>query len=401
MPMSARPSDEAPSVHRNEMSPRPLNIAIVYDVIFPYVVGGVQVRNWEIARRLAGKGHTVTLLGMKHWEGADTIVRDGVRLHGICPPHPLYTGGRRAIWPPIHFGWHTFFSLRHADFDIIDVANFPYFPCIAAKLAADVRKHNLVITWIEVWGDYWYEYLGKAGVAGKLLERLCASYPNPTTAISRATMTALKQIGHRGQTTVIPCGVDITAINRVPPAESTCDLLFVGRLIKEKHADLLVRAVARLRAALPDIQCTIVGDGPEKAALADLVDRLGLANHVTLRGFVDDHSDIFALMKSASILVMPSSREGFGITAIEANACGTPVITTRCPRNAAADMIHDGVNGIVCQPTEDDLAAAIARLLPRAAGMRAACLAEAAHYDWDAITGSVEAVYYEALQARR
>ncbi len=190
------------------------------------------------------------------------------------------------------------------------------------------------------------------------------------------------------------------AIDGVPPAETTCDLLFVGRLIKEKQADLLVRAVDRLRASLPDIRCTIVGDGPEKAALAELVDRLRLADHVTLRGFVDDHHDIFALMKSARILVMPSSREGFGITAIEANACGTPVITTRFPRNAAADMIHDGINGLVCDPTAEELAAAIGRLLPQAAGMRAACLTEAARYDWDAITSSVEALYYEALPAR-
>lgn len=68
-------------------------------------------------------------------------------------------------------------------------------------------------------------------------------------------------------------------------------------------------------------------------------------------------------MKSARMLVLPSIREGFGLVAIEANACGIPVVTTSHPENAARDLIRDGHNGLLCEATAEDIAEKIQTIL--------------------------------------
>jgi hypothetical protein len=80
-----------------------MKIAFVYDVIYPYIKGGVERRVWELAVRLSQKGHEVHIFGMKYWEGDDLRIQKGVILHGICPAQPLYAGGRRTIREAIFF----------------------------------------------------------------------------------------------------------------------------------------------------------------------------------------------------------------------------------------------------------------------------------------------------------
>ena len=59
-----------------------MKIAFVYDTIHPYVAGGVQKRVWELAWRMAQRGHSVTIFGMKYWDGDDIFFKEGVRLWG-------------------------------------------------------------------------------------------------------------------------------------------------------------------------------------------------------------------------------------------------------------------------------------------------------------------------------
>ena len=64
-------------------------------------------------------------------------------------------------------------------------------------------------------------------------------------------------------------------------------------------------------------------------------------------------------MKSSKIFVLPSTREGFGIVALEANACGLPVITVNHAKNAAADLVMDHCNGFKCNLNENEMAGKI------------------------------------------
>jgi hypothetical protein len=84
-----------------------MKIALVYDAIYPYIKGGEEKRFDEIGKRLAKKGHQVHLYGMKLCEGHDVIQKEGLYLHGICPPKPLYTkDGRRSTQQAVFFGIH-------------------------------------------------------------------------------------------------------------------------------------------------------------------------------------------------------------------------------------------------------------------------------------------------------
>jgi len=132
------------------MSFQKMKIAFIYDLIYPYSIGGIEKRNWEIARRLAKKGHSVTLFGTKYWQGENIIHGEGVRLFGVGNRRKLYVNGHRSITEPILFSLELILPLIRERFDIIEVANLPYFPCFSAKLASMLHHSPLVITWYEV-----------------------------------------------------------------------------------------------------------------------------------------------------------------------------------------------------------------------------------------------------------
>jgi glycosyltransferase involved in cell wall biosynthesis len=100
-------------------------------------------------------------------------------------------------------------------------------------------------------------------------------------------------------------------------------------------------------------------------------------------------------MKSSKVFVLPSTREGFGIVVIEANACGIPVITINHKNNAARDLIEEGRNGFICQLNKEEIAKKIIRILINNSSreMQKICMDLAKRYDWDKIVDEIEGVY--------
>lgn len=372
-----------------------MKLACVYDVIQPYVVGGVQKRNWEIARRLVNKGHEVTLFGMKHWQGKDIICREGVRLWGVCAPLPLFVEGRRSIGEAIYFAGKVLPHLMKDRYDVIEVANFPYFPCFSAWFCALVRRSHLVITWHEVWGDYWHQYLGKKGAFGKAVERLVARLPHRAIAISPHTGAGLERLGHR-YANIIPCGVDISGIANVPRKPDTSSIIFVGRLAQEKNVSQLLEAVSILRETASDMTCVIIGEGPHMAFLKRQSQELGIADGVRFLGRVESDAEVYSYIKASRVLVQPSTREGFSHVVLEANACGIPVVTVSHPQNAAQYLIKDGCNGLICDLSSSDMAQKIRQALSVGDWDRR-CREFAAAYDWEMIADAAEKAYLKAL----
>jgi glycosyltransferase involved in cell wall biosynthesis len=118
--------------------------------------------------------------------------------------------------------------------------------------------------------------------------------------------------------------------------------------------------------------------------------------NVRFTGWVDPSSRVFGHMKAARLLVMPSVREGFGITVVEAQACGTVPIVVRSPMSAAPDLVRDGVDGRLCDPDVGSLAQALDELLAdpqRRDAMAAASLASAEAWSWDRLAADMEALY--------
>jgi glycosyltransferase involved in cell wall biosynthesis len=372
-----------------------MKIAFIYDVIYPYVKGGVEKRIQDISVRLSARGHDVHIVGMKYWEGPDAVRKNGVTLHGICPAKTLYADGRRTIGEAIYFSASLMPFLMREEFDIIDCQQFPFFPCFPVRFSAVIKKRPFVITWHEVWGDYWYEYLGWKGAFGKTTERLVSGFSQNIIAVSGTTAKNLHLLKVRGNVNVIPNGIDIKHLKSVSSDPVSSDVIFVGRLIKEKHVDVLVRAFAELLQDAPDLTLLILGDGPERDALRNLVSDLAIEDRVTLKPFMDSHDGVISRMKSSHVCVIPSTREGFGIAALEALACGLPVVTVDHPDNAICELITENT-GFSCPLSADALADAIRAALSGYPAMKTACMNSAEPYDWDIIVNRAEC-YYQSL----
>ena len=369
-----------------------MRLGFVYDAVFPWEKGGVQKRLWELSYRLADD-HDVHWYGLHYWDGPPVIERDGVTFHGVAPPQNLYVDGRRSIVEALSFATHLTKPLLGADLDVIDCQAFPYFPCFTSKLGAARNDASLCITWHEVWSDYWYDYLGSKGAIGKVVERACARVPDMHLAVSDQTKTDLETIGG-SDVRLLPNGIAMNEIRSAAVADVSVDLLFVGRLIPEKNPDLVLRAVDRLRETIPDVRCVLVGEGPERQSLERTVADRDLDENVTLSPFLESYEEVLGLMKAADTFVLPSRREGFGITVLEALACGTPVTTIDHPRNAARELVEEGKSGAVCEATPEALAEGVLRA-GAVDGDR--CVETAKAYDWDRLAKRAEDLYLEAI----
>jgi len=389
-----------------------MKLALVYDAIYPYIKGGGEKRFYDIGTKLAKKNHEVHLYGMKFWEGENVIKRDGIYLHGICKEKPLYVNNKRSIKQAIYFGLNCF-KLIKEDFDAIDCCGFPYFSLFPAKLTCIIKGKKLNSTWHEVWGkDYWKEYLGWKGIFGYWIEKIASKLPDKIIAVSEDTKKNLieKLRVLEEKIIVIPNAIDIEKIEKVKPSKETSDVIFAGRLLSHKNIDVLIRTIAILKPINPAIKCIIIGDGVERENLQNLVKTLKLDKNIIFKGFLEKLKDVYGLIKSSKVFVLPSSREGFGITVIEANACGIPVVTVNHKGNASKDLIKEGhhgrtpkdfllkslqgaKNGFVCELNEKDLARGILRGMKEGKEMKKDCIEIVKKYDWDEIVGKVEEIY--------
>jgi glycosyltransferase involved in cell wall biosynthesis len=374
-----------------------MKIALVYDAIYPYIKGGGEKRFYEIGKRLTKKGHQVHLYGMKLWEGENVIKQNEMYLHGICKAKKFYTKeGRRSILQAIYFGFHSM-KLIKEDFDVIDCCGFPYFSLFACKLTSIIKKKQLYSTWHEVWGkNYWYEYIGWKGYFGNIIERLAVLMPDKIISVSEHTTYLLKnELNSKKLISTVPNGIEFDLITKIKPAKEKSDVIFAGRLTSHKNVDILIKSIKIIKEKNPEIKSLIIGDGPEKKTLKTLTQKLNLEKNIKFFDFLENHNDVYSLMKSSKVFILPSSREGFGLVVIEANACGIPVITVDHKDNAARDLTEEGKNGFVCQLNEKEIAKRIMRILENNSGrkMKEGCMDLAKKYDWGKIVDEIEGVY--------
>lgn len=376
-----------------------MRIAYVHDAIYPYVKGGAEKRIYEISKRLVKRGHEVHIFGMRWWGGKPEIGQDGVRLHGVCNAVPLYSKGRRSIRAAMTFAKAVLPSLARERFDVIDCYQAPYLHAFPAKISAAAKRSQLIVTWHEVWQGYWQQYLGKLGTIGKILEKvILLSVADKVIAVSDQTKDDLVLLGVKEEKImVVPNGIDYRRIREVSPAKEELDLVYLGRLIKPKNVDVLLRAVANLKKEFPRLKLGIVGDGPEKKNLEGLARELGIHENTKFFGFVEDFDRVIALMKSSKVFVIPSIQEGgASIVTQEANACGLPVIAVDHPLGIDKRLINDGVNGFFTQLSPVAIAGKIKLLLADKdlrKNMATQTLKLAKEWDWDRIVQVLEKVY--------
>jgi GalNAc-alpha-(1->4)-GalNAc-alpha-(1->3)-diNAcBac-PP-undecaprenol alpha-1,4-N-acetyl-D-galactosaminyltransferase len=137
-------------------------------------------------------------------------------------------------------------------------------------------------------------------------------------------------------------------------------VLTAGRLSREKGCDLLIRAFAMSRERYPDWNLLILGDGAQRNELEGLVDELGMKQCISLPGRVKNPYDYF---RKGDLFVLPSRYEGLPNALCEAMVCGMAVVAANCSPGVA-EVVQDGVNGLLAQPENvDSLAAAMQQLM--------------------------------------
>jgi glycosyltransferase involved in cell wall biosynthesis len=386
----------------------PMKVALIYDRLYPQNIGGLERYYDALARGLA-VSNSITYLT----RSVDTEDPPGFRPYrvaAVAPNSPYYSArGNRRIWPTVRFGLGVFVHLlRHgSDYDVVQSASFPFFSVIAARLAFALRRRRrpkLVVDWLEVWPrDYWIEYTGAVfGRVGYAIQQACMRAPD--RGVTYSSLHEARLGAHRAP--ILRLTGLATEMPKAPrPAaapESDPNVVFAGRHIPEKQASLIPEVIQEARRLNGAIRGTIIGDGPERTAIAEAIAARNLGGVVQLPGFVSDE-ELNRALQGASCLLLPSLREGYGLIVIEAAAHGTPCVTIDAPDNAAKELIVSGVNGFVVDDwSPTNLAEAVVEVVRRGPKLRESTL------DWHrdrwkelSVQSSVERLeqVYETLTA--
>ena len=385
---------------------RQLEILTLYDCIAPESVGGVEQRNLELARALAGRGHRVTLAG---WASEPAEPAPGVRVLPLRAPGDLYTaGGKRRTRAATRFALDVA-RVDLSGYDLVETANIPYLHLMALAPRCAASRIPLCVTWHEYWGRYWREYLATPWWRPYAwLEQLTAHLGAGAIAVSQLTAERLAR--HRkGAVHVIGNGIPVAEIRAAAGSATAVDtpLIYAGRLLPEKRIDLLLEAVrALVDRGLGGCLLTIIGDGPDRSRLTELAHTLGVGHAVRFVGRLPTETDVWRALGRARVAVQPSSREGFGRFPLEAMAAGRPVVYRASAESAVREIVRDGIEGLQSAPTAEALADSLWRLVgpggePLLARLAANARRRAERYSWESLAAEIEAVYLDLVATRR
>ncbi len=162
----------------------------------------------------------------------------------------------------------------------------------------------------------------------------------------------------------IYCGTDHErfALESPPPRSETPLVVSWSRLRRYKSVDVAIRAFVHIHREMPDARLLIMGRGPDEGRLRKLVTKLGLDETVSFSGFMA-WDDLVQTLHRAHVFLNPSPKEGWGLTVIEANLCGLPVVASARP--GLQDSVRDGETGFLVPYANDEAFAAKALALLR------------------------------------
>ena len=329
------------------LSPLKLLLVNWQDIENP-LAGGAEIHLHEIFGRLARAGHDVTLL-CGGWPGcAPRATIDGMEVHRVGTRQTFAFLARRYYRR----------NLRALGHDVLveDINKAPlYTPFWGARRVVAVVPHLFG-------GTVFQELAAPLAAAVWLAERpLGRVYRHvPFEAISESTADDLAERGiPRDQVRVIYCGIDTAHYTPASGTRSPVPLFaYLGRLKKYKGVDLVIRAFAAMRH--PTATLEIAGSGDYRPELERLAASLDLGGRVRFLGRIGEDEKV-ALLRRAWALAFASPKEGWGITNLEAAACGTPVVASNSP--GIRESVRDGETGFLV-PHGDTaaMAAALTRL---------------------------------------
>ncbi len=342
-----------------------LRVALVTDVVWPWSRGGAEARFAEFLERADDNNVDVVVYTNRWWEGPPPD-RDGVSYRAIGPRPSLYRNGRRRLLPAVTFALNSV-KVAFGTFDVLVANQAPVLPIFPLWVIARWKRRPLVLSWHEVWDrDYWVQYYGRSGAVAYSLEKAAAHCGDHfETSGSSGVDDGLVAMGiSRQAISQVPGGLRTDDGAAIPPVAGAPEVVYLGRLLTHKRVDVVIRSFAILVEEGRDVRLGIIGIGPEQPSLEALAAELGVASRVTFYGDIESHDEVLGLVRSATVFLFASEREGFGLAVAEALSLGTPVVTVDHETNESRHLVADGVSGsIVAADDPKDMAIAAARWL--------------------------------------
>lgn len=335
--------------------------------------GGAEVHLHEIFKRIAARGHSVTLFCSRFSGAPAEEVIDGIRI--------LREGGRNLFNYRVYPGYLRRF--RHERFDVIvdDVNKIPFFtPLFVKEPVAGILHHlfgksifseTFILPALYVLGAEW--------LALRVYRK------TPMAVVSESTRQELLANGFNDDLlSLVPNCVDHSLYTPASQPPKPNLIGYLGRLKKYKSVEDLLSAFAIVHKEVPDARLVLLGDGDARPSLERVADDLGITTYVEFLGFVSPAEKIRRL-HTMNIVVNTSAKEGWGLTVIEANACGVPAIASDVP--GLRDSVLHEKTGLLYEYGNIEMLAEKMLLVLRDTSLRSRlssqAIAWARQFDWE------------------
>ena len=370
----------------------------------PPIRGGA-IERWirDAAIKLVGRGHLVHVIARDHGDGVTERVIDGVRYHFVRIPPAIDSGRLAGLFKGLWYYAAARRIIARLNPDVVHHHSRPAGLWLTMRSGAKSRHVISLHSMDYGWGfghRAWDRGLFKHGLA-RAARVLCVS-----RFIHRHTVERYPAVA--AQVMTVYNGVDGSQFQ---PADADAArqrlVVYVGRVEERKGVAVLVEAFERLIAsAAPDVRLLIVGphsywDARPSGYYRTLADRCATNPRIELRGPTYADDELAAVYRSATVSVVPSVfPEALGLTSLEAQACGVPVVVSDA--GGLPETVSPGISGMVVESRNvEQLGAAIIELLADESRRRAMAAAARAWvmstFSWDVIAAELEAVYRDVM----
>jgi len=347
-----------------------MRIAQVCHRFYPNT-GGIEKHVYEISKRIAKKFEVYVITADRNGLPETEIVEGIkiVRFRSLHPSNSFYVAPQLYVF------------LKRNDYDVVHAHNYHALPSLFASFACE----RFVFT---------PHYHGRGGnlfrnlLHGpyRILGRRVFERAKAVICVSKHECDlVIEHFGIHKGIRIVPNGIDLKEIRRIGRAEEEDFVLYVGRLEAYKNVDVLVKAMKYI----PEMKLYVVGEGSFKMKLEKLAYRLGLSDRILFLGKVSEERK-FALMKACSVFVNLSSLEAFGITVLEALACGSPVVVN------GGSGLKEFAEKFDCVFTTDLEPKTVAERIKTAMGCDVRVNLK--EYDWDNVARRVMDVYESVVK---
>jgi glycosyltransferase involved in cell wall biosynthesis len=304
--------------------------------------GGAEIHLFEIFRRIAARGHRVRLI-CSGWPGcAPTEIVDGIDVTRVAGRNTFALAARGAVRRAL--------AEEAPDVVVEDINKLPLF-------LAGLTKRPFCVLVPHLFGTTAFQEAPWPMAAVVWLAERPIPWGYRRAAFEVISESTRDDLVARGvpaeRITVIHPGVDATLFCPDPAVRRTTppSFLYVGRLKRYKGVDLALRALGKARETRPELTLDIAGSGDDRVRLESLAAELGLADAVRFHGFVSEEQKL-TLLRSTWANLFPSPKEGWGITVVEAAACGTPSLASDSP--GLRDSVRPGETGYLVPHGDSD-----------------------------------------------